>query len=68
MKTKGALALQAAWGEKPCDHPAFAREYDADGRRTGNSICTQCGQILSFREKAELRTTKDSLEMPDEQP
>ncbi len=53
MQKKRAIALQEAWGNQPCDHPAFAKEYDL-GERTGNHICTQCGAVLSFREKAEL--------------
>ena len=53
MQRKKATALQEAWGSQPCDHPAFAKEYDL-GERTGNYVCTQCGRTFSFREKAEL--------------
>ena len=53
VKKKQAAALQQAWGDKPCDHPAFAREYDL-GERTGNYVCTQCGATLTFRQKAEI--------------
>ena len=53
MQKKRASALRAAWGDQPCTHPAFAKEYD-QGERTGNHICTQCGATFSFREKAEL--------------
>lgn len=53
MKKKQAAALQQAWGDKPCDHPAFAREYDL-GERTGRYVCTQCGATFTFREKAEI--------------
>jgi hypothetical protein len=52
MQRKQALNLQETWGKKPCDHPAFAREYDM-GERTGRYVCTQCGAILTFRERAE---------------
>jgi hypothetical protein len=52
MQKKQALKLQESWGGKPCAHPAFAKEYDL-GNRTGNYVCTQCGAILSFRERAE---------------
>ena len=52
MQRKKALALQQEWGDKPCPHPAFAKEYDL-GERTGQFICTQCGAIMTFREKAE---------------
>ena len=53
MQRKQATKLQQEWGGKPCEHPAFAKEYDL-GKRTGNSVCTQCGAILSFRERAEV--------------
>ncbi len=53
MQKKRAVVLQQEWGGKPCDHPAFAKEYDL-GARTGSYICTQCGKTLTFREKAEL--------------
>ena len=57
MKKKRAMELQAAWGDKPCPHPTLAKEYDL-GARTGNFICTQCGKVLSFRERAELRASR----------
>jgi len=57
MKRKRALELQQAWGGAPCDHPAFAKEYD-QGVRTGSFICTQCGAIVSFREKAEIMASR----------
>ena len=53
MKRKRALELQQAWGGKPCEHPSFAKEYDL-GERTGNFVCTQCGAILSSRQKIEV--------------
>lgn len=54
MQRKKAIELQQAWGEKPCDHPTFAREYDL-GERTGNYCCQQCGTVVTFREKVELK-------------
>ena len=54
MKEKQAQALRDAWGDKPCAHPAFAREYDLAGQRTGNYFCTECGAAISFRERARL--------------
>jgi hypothetical protein len=53
MKKKRAHELQREWGDRPCTHPAFAKEYD-QGVRTGNFVCTQCGTILGFREKGRL--------------
>ena len=48
MQKKRAVVLQQEWGGKPCDHPAFAKEYDL-GERTGNHICTQCGKTGLIR-------------------
>lgn len=53
MQKKRALTLQQEWGGKPCEHPALAKEYD-EGARTGNYVCTQCGAVITFRERAEI--------------
>lgn len=57
MQKKRAAAIQLEWGDKPCDHPTLAKEYDA-GTRTGNYACTQCGKMISFRERAEILATR----------
>ena len=59
MQRKRANALREEWGDKPCDHPAFAKEYDL-GARTGNYICTQCGAIFTFRQRAEITAARGS--------
>ena len=59
VQRKKAIELQKAWGARPCEHPAFSREYDM-GERTGNYCCTQCGATLSFREKAELTAARNA--------
>lgn len=64
MKRKRALELQQAWGEKPCDHPTFAKEYD-QGERTGNFVCTQCGAILSARQKIEIVRVREGSSSGD---
>jgi hypothetical protein len=66
MKRKRALELQQAWGDKPCPHPAFAKEYD-QGARTGSFICTQCGAVLTFREKGQLMAARRAAEEPPEE-
>lgn len=58
MQRKQAIKLQETWVNKPCDHPTFAKEYDL-GKRTGNYVCTQCGAILTFRERAEAIAARD---------
>jgi hypothetical protein len=61
MKRKRALQLQQEWGDRPCPHPEFAKEYD-HGVRTGKFVCTQCGAILTGRDKAEIRISRESGE------
>jgi hypothetical protein len=61
MKRKRALELQQQWGDAPCEHPGFAKEYDL-GVRTGNFVCVQCGAILTFRQKAELVASRRAPE------
>lgn len=53
MQKKRAMAIKQEWGDRPCEHPALAKEYDL-GKRTGNYVCTQCGTTFTFREKAEM--------------
>jgi len=57
MQRKKADELRAEWGTAPCDHPAFAREYDK-GERTGRYVCTQCGATFNFRERAEIMAAR----------
>jgi hypothetical protein len=59
VQKKRAILLSVAWGEDPCAHPAFVREYDL-GERTGNHICSQCGATFTFRERAELLAARGS--------
>ena len=44
-----AAQLRAEWGDKPCDHPDFRKEYYR-GMDTGDVICTQCGRIMTREE------------------
>ena len=62
MKEKQAQALRDAWGDRPCPHPSFSREYDQAGARTGDYFCTQCGSKVSFRERAELLARRAETE------
>jgi hypothetical protein len=63
MKKKRGLELRQEWGDQPCTHPAFAKEYD-QGVRTGNFICTQCGISLGFREKGQLMAERRQADPP----
>jgi hypothetical protein len=53
VQKKKAALLEQEWGDKPCEHPTFAKEYDL-GERTGNFVCKTCGKTFTFREKAEI--------------
>ena len=64
VQRKRATALQLEWGDKPCDHPALAKEYEA-GTRTGNYACTQCGKVITFRERAELLAARGPKAKPE---
>jgi len=53
MQTKKAQSLRAKWGNNPCDHPDFDKEYDF-GAQTGDYVCTQCGEEFTEAEKNEI--------------
>ena len=59
LQRKKAVELQQAWGNQPCNHPEFSREYDL-GQRTGNYCCIQCGASFTFREKAEIMASREA--------
>jgi hypothetical protein len=63
LQRKKAVELQRSWGDQPCDHPAFSREYDL-GERTGNYCCTRCGASVTFREKAEITAARTRTRGP----
>jgi hypothetical protein len=58
VQRRKATELRQQWGNKPCEHPSFSREYDL-GERTGNYCCTQCGATVTFREKAEIMKARE---------
>jgi hypothetical protein len=35
------------WGDKPCDHPSWEKEYHL-GSDTGDKVCSRCGHVVSF--------------------
>ena len=57
MQAKKAEALRSEWGDRPCEHPALAKEY-AGGEKTGDYRCTQCGARVTFRERAEILASR----------
>jgi hypothetical protein len=48
-----AQKLKESWGNKPCDHPHFEKEYYA-GAFLINWVCTQCGKEFTIASKLEL--------------
>jgi hypothetical protein len=63
VQRKKSIELQQKWGDQPCAHPSFSREYDL-GERTGNYCCTQCGASFTFREKAEIAAARSAGPRP----
>ena len=54
--------LQEKWGDAPCDHPSFIKEWigaPISGlgyveKKTGDYICSQCGQVFTKEEVEEI--------------
>jgi hypothetical protein len=46
IQSKEAAEKRKQWGDKPCDHPSFAKEYYL-GAQTGDKVCVQCGESFS---------------------
>jgi hypothetical protein len=58
MQWKDAEQLREIWGDKPCDHPDYDKEYYL-GADTMDKVCTQCGQVLSSEEIEEIKRRKN---------
>lgn len=54
MQMKEAESLRRSWGDKPCDHPDFSKEYYG-GMTADDYVCTQCGRELSKGQVEEIR-------------
>lgn len=62
MNIKKAQNLRNKWGDKPCNHPRFERETQGAPIlglgyvevKTGDYICTQCGEVFTKEEKCEI--------------
>jgi hypothetical protein len=57
MQSKRAEALRREWGDKPCEHPDFDREYYL-GTETGDYVCTRCGEAFTRAEKERVVTAR----------
>jgi hypothetical protein len=52
--------LMKAWGDKPCDHPAFEKIYYAGAFLTVY-CCRQCGKEFTIAQKLEITDTRKFL-------
>lgn len=57
MEDKKAKKIRAAWGDNPCEHPQFEKEYFL-GSDTGDYICTQCGKVFSRSQKEKIENER----------
>jgi hypothetical protein len=57
IQVQEAEQLREKWGDKPCDHPKFAREYYL-GANTGDYVCTTCGRCFARQKMEELRLAR----------
>lgn len=65
MTIDEAKKLRKEWGSKPCDHPHFEKEcYPATAEtgyvptKTGDWICTQCGEDFTKEEKEAIEEAR----------
>ena len=49
MQYEEAKRLKDAWGNKPCSHPSFEKEYYL-GAQTLDYVCIQCGEAFTKQE------------------
>ena len=58
MDYSKAEELRKQWGNKPCSHPKFEKEthlgWGYVQEKTGDYVCTQCGQDLRKRNTTKL--------------
>lgn len=53
MQSERAAELRKKWGDKPCNHPAFEKEYKL-GFDTGDYFCIICWNLFTKEEKAAI--------------
>jgi hypothetical protein len=60
MQSSDAKRKRDSWGDKPCKHSNFVKEYIL-GSQTGDYICTTCGQAFDRNEVDQINAArKDS--------
>lgn len=50
MQHDKAKYLREDWGDKPCEHPSFEKEYYL-GADTSDFVCSTCGAEFTREEK-----------------
>lgn len=53
MQHEEAKRLKENWGDKPCDHPSFEKEYYL-GADTMDFLCSTCGADFTRNEKEKI--------------
>ena len=59
MQHEQAERLRKHWGNRPCDHPDFVKEYHL-GAPTGDYVCTQCGHAMRKSEVQEFQKRRQA--------
>jgi len=57
MQFDKAKSLREEWGNKPCDHASFEKEYYL-GTDTSDYVCSTCGETFTRQEKQEIEEVK----------
>jgi hypothetical protein len=60
VQMKEVIKLRKAWGDKPCDHPNFEKEYDL-GAQTGDYVCTTCGYAIWAENRSQLEKNQQEI-------
>jgi hypothetical protein len=55
---KDGARLREQWNGGPCFHPGFYREVAFAGQKTGDHVCTQCGEVFSPHEMRAIEATR----------
>lgn len=57
VKMEMAALLRRIWGDKPCKHPSFDKEYYV-ASWTGDYVCKQCGRSFTEVEMREIERNR----------
>jgi hypothetical protein len=57
MQIDDAKRIRESFGDGPCTHPEFAKEYYL-GSHTGDYVCKRCGRAFDKNEKDEIESSR----------